>query len=254
MTDTVLVLSGLDPCAGAGVSADIETINQFGVSALPLITALTVQNTQSVEAINEVDSEILLAQFEHLHADVDISTVKVGMLCSKKQLELVEHLLTQIDNPFVVLDPIMHSSTQQALFDKLAIDQLKNHVLPLVDVLTPNESELEKLAPNLSEEEAVKILPCRYVLVTKTDTSDTQITHCLYVDGQAREHFSYVKLPGQYHGSGCTLASAISALVALGVDVTNACHRALDYTYQTLLSAKSVGKMQFNPNRETPLT
>ena len=254
MADTVLVLSGLDPCAGAGISADIETINQFGVSALPLITALTVQNTQSVEAINEVDSDILLAQFEHLQADVAISTVKIGMLCSKKQLELVEQMLKQINNPFVVLDPIMHSSTQQALFDNLAIDQLKNCVLPLVDVLTPNQAELNRLAPNLSEVEAVKTLPCRYVLLTKTDVSDDLITHCLYVDGEVRQQFSYVKLPGQYHGSGCTLASAISALLALGVDVVNACQRALDYTYQTLLSAKSVGKMQFNPNRETPLT
>lgn len=254
MADTVLVLSGLDPCAGAGISADIETINQFGVSPLPLVSALTVQNTQSVEAIHEVDSDILLAQFKHLQADVDIATVKIGMLCSIQQLELVEHLLKQLDDPCVVLDPIMHSSTQQALFDNSAIDQLKNHVLPLIDVLTPNQSELDQLAPNLSEIEAVNTLPCRYVLLTKTDVSDDLITHCLYVDGELRQQFSYVKLPGQYHGSGCTLASAISALIALGVDVTNACQRALDFTYQTLLNAKSVGKMQFNPNRQTPLT
>jgi Hydroxymethylpyrimidine/phosphomethylpyrimidine k inase len=124
--------------------------------------------------------------------------------------------------------------------------------LPLVDVITPNVDELQALSPNKNEQQAVESLPCEWVLLTTTDSSDDEIEHRLYHHAELLERYTYTKLPGDYHGSGCTLASSIAGLLALGVETRIACKRALDYTYQTLLNAKSIGKMQHHPNRQKP--
>ena len=248
MNDTVLVVSGLDPSAGAGMAADIETINQFGVTPLPLVSALTVQNTQSVTSTNVVEAQILSAQFEHLSLDVNVSAVKIGLLCSQAQVLALEKILETLKDKPVVLDPILSASTG----DVLNTAQTLKTLLPWVDVLTPNVGELAQLAPEMSEAEAVASLPCTYVLLTTTDTSEAEIEHRLYTRGQLTKCFYYPKLPGNYHGSGCTLSSAISALLALGVEAPIAIGRALEYTYQSLLIAKTIGKMQYHPNRQTP--
>ena len=248
MNDTVLVVSGLDPSAGAGVAADIETINQFGVTPLPLVSALTVQNTESVTSTNAVDGQILSAQFEHLSTDVNVSAIKIGLLCSESQVLVLEQILETLKDKPVVLDPILSASTGDVLNTAEALKTL----LPWVDVLTPNVSELAQLAPEMSEAEAVASLPCTYVLVTTTDISETDIEHRLYTHGQLSERFHYPKLPGHYHGSGCTLSSAISALLASGIEVPIAIKRALEYSYQSLLTAKTIGKMQYHPNRQVP--
>ncbi len=249
MLDSVLVLSGLDPCGGAGIAADIETINQFGVTPLPIATTLTVQNTQSVESIQSVDKKLITEQFNHLKKDVEFSVVKIGLLSSQDQIETIVSLLSSCENLAVVLDPIVSSGTDQQLLDSKMLKVMKTKLLPLVSVLTPNLSELYALSSSQNEKQAVELLPCEWILVTTTDSSEDNIEHRLYQDTQLVGKFNYQKLPGLYHGSGCTLSSAISALIASGVEVKTAVKRALDYTYQTLLNAKHIGKMQYHPNR-----
>ena len=252
MSDSVLVLSGLDPCGGAGIAADIETINQFGVTPLPIITTLTVQNTQSVKSTQEVDSKLIAEQFNHLKTDVTFSVAKIGLLSSKKQIEVLTNLLSECDDVTIVLDPIVKSTAKDKLLDSQTLEVLKTKLLPLVDVITPNVDELQALSPNKNEQQAVESLPCEWVLLTTTDSSDDEIEHRLYHHAELLERYTYTKLPGDYHGSGCTLASSIAGLLALGVETRIACKRALDYTYQTLLNAKSIGKMQHHPNRQKP--
>ena len=249
MNDTVLVISGLDPTGGAGIAADIETINQFGVTPLSIVTTLTVQNTQSIQALQEVDSELIVEQFNHLKDDINISTVKIGILSSAKQVGVLADLLATCKNLNVILDPIVSSGAQDKLLNDEALSAIKQKLLPLTYVLTPNVSELQSLAPDLNEAEAVKSLGCEWVLLTTTDSSSEEIEHRLYHDGKLLDKYRYQKLPGLYHGSGCTLSSAISALIASGVSVSVAVKRALEYTYQTLLNAKQIGKMQYHPNR-----
>ncbi len=250
MLDRVLVLSGLDPCGGAGIAADIETINQFGATPLPIITTLTVQNTQCVSEIQPVDHQLIIKQLKVLAEDIDIDVVKIGLLSSTAQIKAIASWLTE--SHIVVLDPIIKASTEDELLTQEAIQALKQELLPKVFLLTPNVAELEVLAPGLSEQETVKSLPCEWVLLTTTDTSEKMIEHRLYHQGELCERFSYHKLPGDYHGSGCTLASAISALIASKLDVNIGVKRALDYSYQTLLNAKQIGKMQYHPNRIRP--
>ncbi len=252
MTDSVLVLSGLDPSGAAGIGADIETINQFGVTPLPIVTTLTAQNTESVIDLQEVDSKLIVKQFKHLQTDVDIKVVKIGLLSSSEQIRTIASLLKSCNNIIVILDPIIKASTNDELLQAQAIASLKQELLPLTSVITPNLSELQALAPDMDEQQMVSSLPCEWVLLTTTDSSDDKIEHRLYHQEQKIKSFYYHKLPGQYHGSGCTLTSAISSLIASGVDVGIACERALDYTYQTLLNAKSIGKMQYHPNRQKP--
>lgn len=247
---TVLVFSGLDPSGGAGIAADIETINQFGVIPLHIATLLTVQNTCSVKNTFAIDSEFMIEQFHHLQADIEFSVVKIGLL-GENQIKILAQLLSG-QNLKIVLDPIVKSSSKSIFLNAKAIKILNKTMLPLVDVLTPNLDELFFLSGEKNEEKAIKLLPCEWVLLTSADADNLQIEHRLYHHAKLCKRFGYAKLPHNYHGSGCTLSAAISALLALDFGVEEACAKALDYTYQTLLNAKKVGKMQYHPYRQKP--
>jgi len=250
--DSVLLFSGLDPSGAAGVSADIETINQFGVTPLPIITTLTAQNTQRVLSLEPTKSSLLELQFKLIDEDISFNTVKIGLLGSPYQVKVISKLLRDRRGVNIVLDPIISSSTEHVLSSNEMIDAIKKELIPLCLILTPNLAELNALAPGLNEESAISSLNCPWVLLTTSDSSEIQVEHRLYHDSNLIRKFTYKKLAGQYHGSGCTLSSAIAALVALDVPVEDACEKALDYTYQSLLSAKKVGKMQYHPNRTLP--
>ena len=250
--DSVLLFSGLDPSGAAGVSADIETINQFGVTPLPIITTLTAQNTQRVLSMEPSKSSLLELQFKLIDEDISFNTVKIGLLGSPYQVKVISKLLREKRGVNIVLDPIISSSTEHILSSNEMIDAMKKELIPMCLILTPNLAELNALAPGLNEESAISSLNCPWVLLTTSDSSEIQVEHRLYHDSNLIRKFTYKKLAGQYHGSGCTLSSSIAALVALDVPVENACEKALDYTYQSLLSAKKVGKMQYHPNRTFP--
>ena len=250
--DTVLLFSGLDPSGAAGVSADIETINQFGITPLPIITTLTVQNTQNVTFLEATNNSLIQAQFKSIKEDIDFKVVKIGLLGSSSQIKAISKLLINRTDLSIVLDPIIVSSSDNELSTDSMIEAMRNDLIPLCSLLTPNLSELSSLAPGLNEQSAVASLKCPWVLVTTSDSSEVEIEHRLYHHSNLVSKFTYKKLPGNYHGSGCTLSSAISALIATDVSVEDSCRRALDYTYQTLLNAKKLGKMQYHPNRTYP--
>ena len=252
--DTVLLFSGLDPSGAAGIVADIETINQFGITSLPIITTLTVQNSQEVKLVEATTQTLIEAQFQALTEDIAFQTVKIGLLGSLGQIKTIIKLLNTRQGLSIILDPIITSGNDELLLDEDAINVIRSELVPLTTILTPNLTELSLLAPGLDEQSAISSLDCPWVLVTTTDKSEVDIEHRLYHHSELVSQFPYKKLPGKYHGSGCTLSSAISALIASDVPVEIACKRALDYTYQTLLSAKKLGKMQYHPNRTLPKT
>ena len=217
--DTVLLFSGLDPSGAAGVSADIETINQFGITPLPIITTLTVQNTQNVTFLEATNNSLIQAQFKSIKEDIDFKVVKIGLLGSSSQIKTIAKLLINRPDLFIVLDPIIVSSSDNELSTDSMIEAMKNDLIPLCSLLTPNLSELSSLAPGLNEQSAVASLKCPWVLVTTSDSSEVEIEHRLYHHSNLVSKFTYKKLPGNYHGSGCTLSSAISALIATDVSV-----------------------------------
>ena len=247
--DSVLVFSGLDPSGAAGIAADIETINQFGLTPLPIITTLTAQNTQRVDSLEVTKDSLLERQFNLINEDISFNTVKIGLLGSSSQIIAISKLLKDRKRLNIVLDPILISGTDENLSSIEMIEAMKSELLPLCLLLTPNLAELNVLAPGLSEQAAVASLNCPWILVTTSDSSEVEIEHRLYHESKLVKKFTYDKLPNKFHGSGCTLSSAISALIASGEDVDVACKKALQYTYQCLLSAKKIGKMQYHPNR-----
>ena len=247
--DTVLLFSGLDPSGAAGIVADIETINQFGMTSMPIITTLTVQNTQEVKLVETTSESLLEAQFQAITDDISFQTVKIGLLGSLGQIKTVIKLLNKKPELSIILDPVLISGNDEILLDQDAINVMRSELVPLATILTPNLTELSHLAPGLDEQSAVLSLDCPWILVTTADKSEDDIEHRLYHQSELVDQFLYKKLPGKYHGSGCTLSSAISALIASDMPVKIACKRALDYTYQTLLNAKKLGKMQYHPNR-----
>ena len=247
--DSVLVFSGLDPSGAAGIAADIETINQFGLTPLPIITTLTAQNTQRVDSLEVTKDSLLERQFNLINEDISFNTVKIGLLGSSSQIIAISKLLKDRKRLNIVLDPILISGTDENLSSIEMIEAMKSELLPLCLLLTPNLAELNALAPGLSEQAAVASLNCPWVLVTTSDSSEVEIEHRLYNESKLVKKFTYDKLPNKFHGSGCTLSSAISALIASGEDVDVACKKAPQNTYQCLLSAKKIGKMQYHPNR-----
>jgi len=247
--DSVLLFSGLDPSGAAGVSADTETINQFGLNSLPIVTSLTAQNTQELDSLEVTNDSLLERQFKLIVEDIVFDTVKIGLLGSVSQIKTISKLLAEKGPLNIILDPILISGTQQNLSSNKLIEAMKKYLFPQSLILTPNLEELNCLAPGLNEQSAVSSLSCPWVLVTTTDSSEGGIEHRLYHEFSLVRKFSYEKLPGVYHGSGCTLSSAISALIARGMTVDVACEHGLDYTYQCLLNAKKLGKMQYHPKR-----
>ena len=247
--DSVLLFSGLDPSGAAGISADIETINQFGLNPLPIVTSLTAQNTQRVESIDVVKDSLLEKQFNLLDEDISFNTVKIGLLGSVSQIKTISRLIGEKNTLNVVVDPILISGTQENMSSIKMVGVMKKYLFPKCTILTPNLEELNLLSPGLSEKEAVLSLNCPWVLVTTSDSSKIDIEHRLYNKSSLIRRFNYKKLPDKFHGSGCTLSSAISALLAKGITIEEACDQGLAYTYQCLLNAKKLGKMQYHPIR-----
>ena len=247
--DSVLLFSGLDPSGAAGISADIETINQFGLNPLPIVTSLTAQNTQRVESIDVVKDSLLEKQFNLLDEDISFNTVKIGLLGSVSQIKTISRLIGEKNTLNVVVDPILISGTQENMSSIKMVGVMKKYLFPKCTILTPNLEELNILSPGLSEKKAVSSLNCPWVLVTTSDSSKIDIEHRLYNKSSLIRRFNYKKLPDKFHGSGCTLSSAISALLAKGIAIEEACDQGLAYTYQCLLNAKKIGKMQYHPTR-----
>lgn len=258
----VLVIAGLDPSGGAGLCADIEVLSHWGIHSLPIITTLTVQNTQAVQAVQSVSTTLMKQQIHALIEDMQIDAIKIGLLSNCTQIDFLFELLTDYQHIPIVLDPIITASMSFPLLPPSATKRLKK-ILPLCTIITPNAAELDILAGtkdkqgtksqgdrgDSKESDNVQSLGACWVLLTKTDSSTTTIHHKLYQGGKVVKTYTYPKLSGQFHGSGCTLSTTITAQLLYKNNVPTACWHALNYTYQTLIKADKLGKMQSHPNR-----
>ena len=174
--DTVLLFSGLDPSGAAGIVADIETINQFGMTSMPIITTLTVQNTQEVKLVETTSESLLEAQFHAITDDISFQTVKIGLLGSLGQIKTVIKLLKKKPELSIIIDPVLISGNDEILLDQDAINVMRSELVPLATILTPNLTELSHLAPGLDEQSAVSSLDCPWILVTTADNSEDDLS------------------------------------------------------------------------------
>lgn len=249
----VMTLAGNDPSGGAGIQADIEAIVSMGCHAAPVITTVTVQDTQNVKEMVSLSPGLVAAQARAVLEDMPVAAIKIGLLGSVEIAEAVHTLLTDYPRIPVVLDPILAAGGGTELAADELIDALRTLLLPMTTVLTPNSIEARRLAPEADSLEACAMAlldrDCELVLITGTHENSPQVVNSLYGNYRLLESFTWERLAGSYHGSGCTLASAIAGLIAQGQECLAAIRQAQEYTWETLRSGYRIGMGQLIPNR-----
>lgn len=253
----VLSFAASDPTCGAGLQADLLTIAAHGCQPLTVATALTVQDTVGVEEVLPLDADWVSSQARALLEDMPVAAFKLGMLGSVETISAVAEILSDYPDIPVVFDPVLASGRGDAFADEDAVDAMIELILPLTDILTPNSLEARRLAQELGP--ATSDLPecarrlidagCAHVLVTGTHEPGARVVNILYGSHGPMQSCGWERLPGSFHGSGCTLASAIAANLAWGQPMLEAVRAAQDYTWQSLAAGFRPGMGQFLPNR-----
>lgn len=243
MRATVLCFSGLDPSGGAGLQADIEAIGQSGAHAAIACTALTIQNTQQVFGFEATSKQLLLAQANAVVGDLPIKCVKSGMLGTTDNIAGLAEFLSQHTDYQYVLDPVLVANSGGSLGDQATLVTAFTALIPLATIITPNTVELRALTGEDDLKLAVQKLfdmGAKAILVKggHEDTGD-YIYNQLYIQGQLVNETKINRLEGQYHGSGCSLASFIAGRLAQGDDVKQAVIHAEQWLYDVLKNAET---------------
>ena len=242
----VLTIAGSDSGGGAGIQADIKAISANGCYAASAITAITVQNTLGVQAVLPVPLDILEGQIDAVLSDIGADAVKIGMLHSADVVELVARKLGEYGIKNIVLDPVMVSTSGHRLIEESAVEVIKQILLPMAKVITPNVPEAEiligrKIFGECDFESVAKELADTYgvsVLLKAGHLTDETLTDYFY----NVEDCTLTLLPSKRvntkntHGTGCTLSSALAAALARGEDLTTAAKSAKKYIKQAIIS------------------
>ncbi len=244
MRAVVLCFSGLDPSGGAGLQADIESIGQAGAHAAVACTAITVQSSQQVYGFHPVSDELLTRQAHAVLDDLPVKAIKSGMLGTTNNIHALAALFRdghiKQGTPYV-LDPVLVANSGGSLGDKDTLVRAFGELLPHATLITPNTHELRALS---GEDDlhlgAVKLCHqgVHAVLVkTSHDFTDGDIEQFLYIGGQMVYQSTLPRLSGEFHGSGCSLASHIAGCLAQGDDLVAAIKRADKWIIGTLKNA-----------------
>ncbi len=245
-----LTIAGSDSSGGAGIQADLKTFQAHGVFGMSAVTAVTVQNTQKVYAIQEMRPEIVHDQITCLFDDTPIHAVKIGMAANAELIEAIAEALQKVDPPAIVLDPVMISKSGYALLQEKAAQALAARLFPLAEVVTPNIHEAEKLVGASIQTvdamrqaaRAIAKLGASKVVVKGGHLGDEDATDILY-DGQEFQAIRSTRIDTQNtHGTGCTFSSAIAANLALGQPFFEAVSRAKTYITGAIEHALDIGK------------
>lgn len=245
---TALTIAGTDSCGGAGVQADIKTMTVNGVYAMSAIAALTAQNTTGVFDIYEVSPEFLQAQIQAIFEDIRPDAVKIGMLSSGKLIELVAEELTRYKAENIVLDPVMVATSGAKLIDNNAIHTLKECLISIADVVTPNIPEAEILSDMkiITENDMIKaaeIIGQKYccAVLLKGGHQVNDANDLLYDRGNFRWFYGERIDNPNTHGTGCTLSSAIASNLAKGFELETSIEMAKDYISKALSDMLDLG-------------
>jgi hydroxymethylpyrimidine/phosphomethylpyrimidine kinase len=273
----VLVFAGSDPSGGAGIQADLLTLSALGVHGLSVITALTVQDSARVEAVDAVDAAWVEDQARAVLEDMNVDAFKIGLIGSTENVAAIAEVVSDYPDIPLILDPVLAAGNGDDLADAELISAMRELLLPQTTVLTPNSLEARRLIwPDLSDDvrendganlsleqcaERLLSLGAEHVLITGTHENTAQVLNKLYgplatpedeegdVPVGLLRSDAWSRLPGSYHGSGCTLASAVAAHMAQGMEVTDAVRAAQEFTWNALKAGFRPGMGQFIPDR-----
>ena len=245
----VLTIAGSDSGGGAGIQADLKTFAAHGVYGMSVVTAVTAQNTRQVRAVAELPAELVAGQIDAVCDDIGVDAVKIGMLSSATIIAVVADRLRHWAGPPIVLDPVMVAKSGDALLADDAVSALREELVPLATVLTPNLPEASRLAgglPTHTEEDRLRLAshlaedgPA--VLLKGGHLGGDAIVDLLAVDGEMHR-FEHPRIAtGSTHGTGCTLSSAIAARLGLGEGLLDAVGGAIDYLQGAIRAAYPLG-------------
>jgi hydroxymethylpyrimidine/phosphomethylpyrimidine kinase len=245
MPPLVLTFAASDPTGGAGLQADLLTLAALGCHPLSVVTGLTVQDTSGVEHLEAVDAALVARQAERVLAETRVAAFKVGVVGSAANVRAIAAIAAARAEVPLVLDPVLASGRGDPLAGDAVVQALLEFLVPRASVITPNTLEEARLGG------AKRLLErgCGYVLVTGTHDATAEVVNKLYDRGGLVREDRWQRLPGSYHGSGCTLASAIAALLAKGRPVPDAVREAQEFTWRSLAAAFRTGAGQALPNR-----
>ncbi len=245
MPPLVLTFAASDPTGGAGLQADLLTLAALGCHPLSVLTAITVQDTSGVERLEAISADLVARQASRVLAESAVAAFKVGVVGSADNARAVAAAAGAHARVPLVLDPVLASGRGDELASAAVLAALLESLVPRATVVTPNTLE----AKRLGGAERLLALGCRYVLVTGTHEPGPEVVNRLYdARGLVRED-RWQRLPDNYHGSGCTLASAIAASLAKGAAVPDAVRAAQEFTWRALAAGLRTGAGQLVPNR-----
>ena len=268
MTETppvVLTFAATDPSSGAGLQADILALASIGCHPLSGVTGVTVQDTVGVESVMALDADWVNDQARTILEDVQIAAFKLGLLGSVENIAVIAEIVADYPDVPLIIDPILTSGRGDELANEEMQAAMCELLFPQATLITPNSLEARRLAfyeegeefqHTSLDESAMRLLEmgAEYVLITGTHERSVDVVNSLFGSNSNGasgliKAYHWERLAGSYHGSGCTLTSAIAACLAHGLSMEEAIQEAQEYTWQTLKNAFRPGMGQFVPDR-----
>lgn len=257
----VMTFSATDPSGGAGMQADLLTLASIGCHPLSVVTGITVQDTVGVDSVMALDADWVNEQARAVLEDMQVEAFKLGMLASVENVAVVAEIVADYPDIPLLIDPILASGRGDELAGDDIQDAMIELLFPQATLITPNSLEARRLAFAYDSEDdeenaslddcANKLLQmgCEYVLITGTHERGSEVINTLYGRNNLIRAYNWERLPGSYHGSGCTLTAAIAACLAHGLSLEEAVAEAQEYTWQTLKAGFRPGMGQYIPDR-----
>ena len=254
----VMTFSATDPTSGAGLQADILTISSLGCHPVSIATGFTVQDTVGVNKLIPVDSELVNDQARFILKDMEVEIFKLGLLGSKENITTIAEIISDYPDTPLIIDPVLASGRGDEFSDIEARNMMMELLFPESLLITPNSLEARQLVGNEEESADISIdacvdrfkeMGCENILITGTHENTENVINTLYNSSNQVIPYHWDRLPGSYHGSGCTLTAAISAYYALGLSIDEAVEEAQHFTWQTLKNGFKPGMGQLIPNR-----
>jgi hydroxymethylpyrimidine/phosphomethylpyrimidine kinase len=244
-----LTIAGSDSSGGAGIQADLKTFTVLGAYGASVITALTAQNTQGVQAVHGVPPEFITQQFDSVLSDLRVDAAKTGMLADRATVEAVAAALGRAKLSALVVDPVMVATSGDVLLAPDAIDAVRRRLMPLADLLTPNLPEAARLLdePQAQTESAMEAqgrlllaLGARAVLI-KGGHGETAEAVDILVTPSGAERLARPRVDTKNtHGTGCTLSAAIAAFLAGGATLQDAVRKAKTFVWEAIAAGRDL--------------
>ena len=254
----VMTFSATDPSGGAGLQADVGTLSSLGCHPASIVTGFTVQDTIGVDRLISVDSEVVNDQARSILEDMEVSIFKLGLLGSKENISIIAEIISDYPDIPLIIDPVLSSGRGDKFTDIETRNMILELLFPGALLSTPNTLEAKQLL-NQDDEHLdsslekcanfFKEIGCQNVLITGTHENTKNVVNTLYSSSNQIIPYHWDRLPGNFHGSGCTLTSAIAAYYALGLTIEDAVEEAQYFTWQALKNGFKPGMGQLIPNR-----